>query len=427
MNNFYGPGWSGAHYGNWYHGGGYNGFWGGFGAGMLTSWGINSLFNPVYAYSSYGYYPSAWAAPVYSSWGIGSYANSWMYAGYVNPFLTPATQTVVIQQPQPVVVNVEAAQPAPVQPVVAYDYSRPIDTTVAPPEPTAAESAQRVFESARDSFKADDYGSALSLADQALSQLPNDPVIHEFRALALFALRRYDEAAAVNYAVLSSGPGWDWPTLIGLYSSVDAYTSQLRDLESYVGKKPDSAPAQFLLAYFYLAQGDKPAAARRFQIVAKLQPSDTLSSQLAKTLAPSDEQLKMREALTADTPPPAPVPSNASPDQSANGAPSATQAAPPPPPASLQGTGVASPEAKSKITLVIKPDGGFSWAVTQNNRTQTIVGQAGFKDEVLVLGQEEGPPLTGKIIFGSDQRSFSFKPPGTDDKAKGLQFTRETN
>ena len=80
-----------------------------------------------------------------------------------------------------------------------------------------------------------------------------------------------------------------------------------------------------------------------------------------------------------------------------------------------------------KITLVIKQDGAFSWAVTQNNRTQTIQGQAGFKDDVLVLGQEQGPPLTGKIVVGADKKSFSFKPPGTDDHAKGLQFTLEAN
>ena len=281
----------------------------------------------------------------------------------------------------------------------------------------------------------------MTLTDQALSQLPNDPVIHEFRALSLFALKRYEEAAAVNYAVLSSGPSWDWATLINLYPSVDVYTAQLRGLEDYVSKKSDSAPAQFLLAYFYMVQDDKPAASRRFQIVAKLQPSDTLSAQLAKTLAPSDEQARISAALTADTPPPEPVPAVASGTQpagdtapaqpvaanSATPQPTAEQAAPPPPPASLHGTWVASPDANVKITLVIKQDGAFSWAVTQNNRTQTIQGQAGFKDDVLVLGQEQGPPLTGKIVVGADKKSFSFKPPGTDDHAKGLQFTLEAN
>ena len=183
-NNYCGPGWSGANWGNWYHGGAGN-FWAGFGAGALTSWGVNALFRPTYAYSSLGYYPAAWSAPVYGSWGLESVATDWMYSGYYNPYVTPATQIVVVQQPVAVPVGGGVAPPA--QQVVAYDYANPINVAAAAPEPTAAESAQKVFESARDSFKAGDYGRALALADQALAMLPDDPVLHEFRGLALFA------------------------------------------------------------------------------------------------------------------------------------------------------------------------------------------------------------------------------------------------
>ena len=282
-NNYYGPGWSGANWGNWYHGGAGN-FWAGFGAGALTSWGVNALFQPTYAYSSLGYYPAAWSAPVYGSWGLDSVATDWMYSGYSNPYVTPATQVVVVQQP--VAVPVDGGVVPPAQQVVAYDYAEPINVAAAPPEPTAAESAQKVFESARDSFKAGDYGRALALADQALAMLPEDPVLHEFRGLALFALRRYDEAAAVQYAVLSAGPSWDWPTLVGLYPSVDTYTGHLRALEAYVKQNPTAASPQFLLAYFYLVQGNEEAAATQFARVAQLQPEDKLSAKLAAALAP---------------------------------------------------------------------------------------------------------------------------------------------
>ena len=53
----------------------------------------------------------------------------------------------------------------------------------------------------------------LQKTDEALAKLPNDTTLHEFRGLCLFALGRYDEAAATVYAVLSVGPGWDWTTL----------------------------------------------------------------------------------------------------------------------------------------------------------------------------------------------------------------------
>ena len=47
--------------------------------------------------------------------------------------------------------------------------------------------------------------------------MPNDPTLHEFRALVLFAQGQYDAAAATLYPVLNAGPGWDWTTLVGLY------------------------------------------------------------------------------------------------------------------------------------------------------------------------------------------------------------------
>ncbi len=331
-----------------------------------------------------------------------------MYSGYSNPYITPATQVVVVQQP--VAVPVDGGVIPPAQQVVAYDYSEPINITAAPPEPAVAESAQKVFESARDSFKAGDYGRALALADQALAMLPDDPVLHEFRGLALFALRRYDEAAAVEYAVLSTGPGWNWATLVGLYPSVDAYTDHLRALEAYVKQNPTAAAPRFLLAYFYLVQGNEEEAAAQFAGVARLQPEDELSAKLAA-------------ALASDAGPPVPLTTDGAEALAPPAAPD--DAAPPPPPEALAGTWVARPDPKVTITLVLQPDGTFSWAVTEGGRTQTIQGQAGYQDNVLVLGQEEGPPLTGKVALRPDEDSFTFKPPGAPDDTAGLTFARE--
>ena len=118
-------------------------------------------------------------------------------------------------------------RPSVVQPT-AYDYSQPINTAAAPPEPTVAESVGTTFDSARGAFKSGDYAKALELADQAIHELPNDAALHEFRGVTLFALHRYTEAAVPLYAVLAVGPGWDWTTLVGLYPNVSVYTEQLR-------------------------------------------------------------------------------------------------------------------------------------------------------------------------------------------------------
>ena len=70
--------------------------------------------------------------------------------------------------------------------------------------------------------------------------MPRDSVVHEFRSLVLFALKKYPEAASAIYAVLSAGPGWDWTTMGSLYPSVGAYTPQLRALEEFVKANPKS-------------------------------------------------------------------------------------------------------------------------------------------------------------------------------------------
>jgi hypothetical protein len=71
--------------------------------------------------------------------------------------------------------------------------TRSRSTIAAPADPAIADSTEQIFSAARDRFKAGDYEGALDLADQVLKQTPNVAVVHEFRALALFALKRYDD------------------------------------------------------------------------------------------------------------------------------------------------------------------------------------------------------------------------------------------
>src|SRR5262249_34556858 len=143
---------------------------------------------PVESYGVYDYFPT-WGVSNYESWGLGTMASNMLYSDYANPYYT-----------QP------AAQPAPT--TVVYDYSQPINITAAPPDTTVTNTTEQDFSAARDAFKAGDYARALAQTDEVLKQTPNAPVVHEFRALTLFALRRFDEAAAALYAVLSAGPGW---------------------------------------------------------------------------------------------------------------------------------------------------------------------------------------------------------------------------
>ena len=152
---------------------------------------------------------------------------------------------------------------------------------------TAEQQATPLFDAARNAFMQGDYKTALAQIDQAIAQVPNDTVLHEFRGLALFALGRYKEAAAADYAVLSAGPGWDWTTLSALYPNVEVYTAQLRALEQYAKSHPAASDAKFLLAENYLTSGYTDAAAAQFKEVVQLDPKDRLSAQLLKSISAS--------------------------------------------------------------------------------------------------------------------------------------------
>jgi tetratricopeptide (TPR) repeat protein len=134
-------------------------------------------------------------------------------------------------------------------------------------------------------FKQGDYTRALQLVDSALVTMPLDSVLHEFRALILFAQGNYNEAASILHPVLLAGPGWNWSTLLGLYPDVQVYTAQLRALERYRNEHKDSASARFLLAYQYLTCGHDEAAVKELRKVVALQPNDQLSGKLLQQLS----------------------------------------------------------------------------------------------------------------------------------------------
>ncbi len=286
---------------------------------------------------------------------------------------------------------------------------------------------------ARDAFKAGDFQRALDLTDQVLKDTPNVPVVHEFRALCLFALKRFDEAAAVDYAVLSAGPGWNWSTLVGLYPDVDTYTNQLRALEASVRTNPSSPSTQFLLGYHYLVEGHQDAAASQFEKVTQLQPTDQLSASFVKALKKAAEQPAQVNVATTGQPRgggpatnPAPAPAAGQPPVVAAAKQPQQQQpeSPPPPPASLVGTWKAQPSADLSISLTLQADGQFAWEVDTKGQKQTLTGQAGFKDNTLALLQQEGPPLVGKIAEEGGNK-FTFSPPaGANAKNPGLTFTR---
>jgi tetratricopeptide (TPR) repeat protein len=413
--NSWGGGWGNPYWGyhsGWYNNWGSNAFWGGF-TGALVGGLAGSVFNT---------FPT-WGTVGYSSWGLTPYVGSTLYSGWENPYYTA-----------PVVVA-----GAPSQTTIVYDYSQPIAlaaptaattgaaasdaaTVAAAPEPSQTDAAQATFDAAREQFKAGNYAQALALADQALQGLPSDPVLHEFRALCLYAVGRYDEAAAALYAVLTNGPGWTWATMIGLYPSAEAYTQQIRALEQHVKANPEAPAGHFVLAYHYMTQGHKEQAASEFKKVSQLQPKDTLSARFAAVLMPEP---------AAEAPAPAGEAAGAAaaalaeaPAEEAAGEKEGPE--PTPPPTEMVGSWTASPSPDVTIRLVIRDGGEFTWKVEPKGKpATTITGQSLVRLDELALLQEEGPPLVGKYAL-PEAGKLTFTMLGGGEKAPALTFTKGT-
>ena len=234
--------------------------------------------------------------------------------------------------------------------------------------------------------------------------MPSDAAINEFRALCLFALKQYDQAAATLYAVLSAGPGWDWTTLAGLYPSVDVYTEQVRALEDYRTAQPQSASARFVLAYHYLTQGHNEAAVEELKEVEKLQPGDQLSAQLVTQL--SGDTTKGSPA----------APSAANPAQ-APAAPATTVQG------NLVGAWKASSAPGTTIELSLGGDSKFNWNIVTQGKTQPIAGTYAYENGILTLTQSENNVMVGKVAW-QDEGHFNFQAMGGGPNDPGLVFSK---
>lgn len=254
--------------------------------------------------------------------------------------------------------------------------------------------ALQLFGTARAAFFNGDIRTAQNQIDQAIAILPSDTVLHEFRALVLFARRDYGSAAGAIYAVLSTGPGWDWTTLIGLYPNASIYTAQLRTLEDFCNANPRVANARFVLAYHYLTAGYVDAAAEMYRQVVKINPRDSLSAQLLASLTGTGlnpiAQLNPIGSVNINN-------------------------------QFLVGNWAATRDDGSSFQLALRNDGFYNWVYTQNGRRQQLTGNYLISDGLLILNQDGQPALMGQIIPMSGNR-FVFKLQGSDPYDPGLTF-----
>jgi tetratricopeptide (TPR) repeat protein len=376
-----------AYHGGWYHGdwygpwrypGGYRPigwYWGG-GWGWGGAWGLGTGL--------------AVGITLGSPWG-------WGYYPYYNPYWVPVGGVTYINYSQPIVV----APPIASQVVAASPTAQSGMTD-------AQQKALANFDIARELFRRGDYSVALAEINRAIALEPNDTLMHEFRALCLFAMQDYQQSAAAIYAVLSIGPGWDWATVSGLYPDTNVYLQQLRALEAYRNANPETAPVRFLLAYHYLLRGNNEAAATEFEIVVSLQPKDQLSVQLLKGLRnPLPEQTPAGPALALPGPAPAlPGPTAAPIDR-----------------AKLLGNWKAGRDDGSKFALTLTQDDKFHWKHTQQGQDQELEGTFTLANNYLILSASDQNTLVGQVAMEPGDK-LKFKLAGGASSDPGLTFTR---
>jgi tetratricopeptide (TPR) repeat protein len=335
-----------------------------------------------------------WSAFAVTGWALNSVGYMFGTSDYYNPYYDTAYAAAApYDYSQPIVIYSE-----PTQVVNATTPATPPAEAASLPPGVSQESLDQ-FEQARIVFSQGDYAKALALADQALKSMPSDATLHEFRALCLFALGRYREAAITLNAVLSVGPGWDWTTMASLYPDVEVYTEQLRKLETYAKAHPDSADAQFVLAYHYLTTGSPEAAAKRFGQVVKLMPNDTVAKQLYEglTYKPADEVKPKAE-------PAAPTGPQVKPEE-------------------MVGTWKAKGPSNAAFEMTLTKEGEFTWKYARGKKEQVVKGAYAIDKNTLAMEPASGGVMLADLTPGS-QGAVDFKMIGAPEKEPPLRFTR---
>jgi len=360
-----------------------------------------------------GHWGSHWYVPAVvgaTYWGLSALTSSWGYGyhyGYVNPYYTA-----------PVVATVSAHDYS--QPIVIKSYAEPGDenaaTDAGPPAVTDSSDEQagyRLFDQAREAFKRSDYRTALKFAQQALQKVRNDPVVHEFNALCLFANRQYQPSAAVLNALLAVAPGMDWTTLTGLYGNVDEYTGQLRALETHCKQKPEDSAAAFVLAYHYLICGHADSAKSMLRRVVETQTNDQVAKRMYEAIKGEDEIAAAPPSTSDQTvakPEVQPTPETVQPDE-------------PPLTTDLVGQWRAERDGNT-FDLSIDEQGQFAWKATPKGKEPTtITGDYRTTEDTLLMDSTDQGTMAGRVTSGGPDQ-FQFVVAGGPPGDTGLEFHR---
>lgn len=228
----------------------------------------------------------------------------------------------------------------------------------------------------------------------------DDFLLHLFRALVLFALGKYAEAAGVLNPVLASGPGWGWDTMVGFYNASSTYDGQLRKLKDYVKGRPDAAEGHFLLGYHYMVCGHTEKSYEQFDKTATLQPADSIARQLRDLTKSSLPDGGEPDAGTEAPTPPAPVPSE-----------------------KLVGTWISDRGADGKVTFIMTEAGDYTWSYMNGDKSSEMKGTYGLNDKGLLVLTADDSQMVSELTL-KDDKQMKFVLIGAPEGDPGLEFIK---
>jgi len=334
-------------------------------------------WHPAYYYH-YPYWPGYCSGEIIgwglAAWSLGTLIYDTGYSSYYNPY--PTTEIITYDGGY-------------------VDYSEPITNVAAESLPAndaqiveITEKSESLIERSQEAFRQQNYLLALDYANKAIAEAPGDGALHEYRALVLFALAKYSEAAGVLNPVLASGPGWDWTTMIKLYESSQTYTDQLRKLEQYT-------------------------VGEQLEIAVELQPADSVSRQLAALASVSAPDNVNGETGGKTIQP------------SAAAIPAPEPAADPVPPENLAGVWVADKGAEGKIILALAKDGTFAWTYAKPDaKPFELKGKYKLNEKGMLVLEGGNSQMVANISMPEDDKMnfvLAAGPPGDP----GLVFEKK--
>lgn len=363
-------------------------------------WGAGSYYPWHRGHWHYGYHHRPYYYPVGRAfawglvgWGIGNLIFDCGYHSYYNPY---PSQTVVVYTDGGSKSNVNYSEPVSVSAEQAVEQREGMSEDESN---SIAEKASKAFDEARVAFKQKDYLTASKKVDEAIGFDPGDTVQHEFKALCLFALKKYTDAASVLNSVLAGSPGWGWDTMIDQYDASAIYEAQLRDLEDYANKSPKAADAQFLLGYHYMTAGFLKEASEAFAKCVELQPRDQVAKQL----------LQLTKGSTTGDTDDSDLPTGSEKDYN------------PPALDSMHGKWTAK-SGSGTITLSISDDNKFVWNYDDGKKPFKMEGDASMDDGLLVLSDAESQIVAAVEL--KDTGTLNFIIAGGTEGDPGIDFKK---